>query len=134
MDKEKLRSELERRLAEMKPRLKPTDRVRWLWGYADADKIVDAYGLQPKDDKVVFSALHSGIYYLQYDKRKQRYKLVRILGSQIKIIDDGNLYHFEFKIRHKEVYVGVFNYRHAWFLDAQSAIERMEANNGDQGI
>jgi ribosome modulation factor len=36
MDKEKFRSELERRLAEMKPRLKPTDRVRWLWGYADA--------------------------------------------------------------------------------------------------
>ena len=84
--------------------------------------------------EVVFSALHSGIYYLQYDKRKQRYKLVRILGSQIKIIDDGNLYDFEFKIRHKEVYVGVFNYRHAWFLDAQSAIERLEANNGDQGI
>ena len=35
-DREKLRSELERRLAEMKPRLKPTDRVRWLWGYYDA--------------------------------------------------------------------------------------------------
>jgi predicted trehalose synthase len=32
----KFRSELERRLAEIKPRLKPTDRVRWLWGYADA--------------------------------------------------------------------------------------------------
>jgi hypothetical protein len=32
MDKDKFRSELERRLAEMKPRLKPTDRVRWLWG------------------------------------------------------------------------------------------------------
>jgi hypothetical protein len=28
----------------------------------------------------------------------------------------------------------VFNYRHTWFLDAQSAIERMEANNGDQSI
>ena len=40
------------------PRIHFKKNRKW---YADADKIVDAYGLQPKDDKVVFFFEKKGI-------------------------------------------------------------------------